>query len=484
MGKSIKKWIGILFFALFAGGIISGGQHAKAQAASVQYRSHVQSQGWQGYVKDGALSGTQGKSRAVEAIKIKLQGVSGGIKYQTHLRNVGWTAWVSNDAQSGTTGQSRAMEAIRINLTGAAAKAYDVYYRAHVGECGWLGWTKNGETAGSIGCSMRMEAIQIKLCLKNQSTLKVSKSYLTRPSLTVKSHVGNVGWQNPVKEGVVSGTVGRGLRMEAMVIYCNDFLGRNGIQYRAHVQNVGWQGWCNSGSVSGTTGKSLQMEAVQIRLAGNIASPFEVYYRVHVGGIGWLGWAKNGASAGTTGGSKRIEAIQIKLVRKGDAFATGGAAYRDLTPRNVSNLAMQTVRVSTNGQTVDTFNGVPARYIPGVRNSDVGTYCCATYVSNYYSRVYGVSVWNMFTGRTPSASSGYFYQTTSPKAGDVGYQLNSSGSGHWFIIKSVNSDGTYSVIEQNWKWKSGNVTYCNINRKVSYKATRGFKVFRWSKRTN
>lgn len=301
--------------------------------------------------------------------------------------------------------------------------------------------------------------------------------------MTVQSHVGNVGWQGAVKEGEVSGTVGRSLRMEAFIIRCGDFLGRNGIQYRAHVQNVGWQGWCNSGGVSGTTGKSLQMEAVQIRLAGNIASPFEVYYRVHVGGIGWMGWAKNGASAGTTGGSRRIEAIQVKLVRKGDTFATSGAAYQDLTPSNASNLAMQTVRVSANGQTVDTFHGVPARYITGVRNSDVGTYCCATYVSNYYAKVYGVSVWNMFTGKTPSASSGYFYQSISPKAGDIGYQLNSSGSGHWFIIKSVNSDGTYSVIEQNWKWMSGNVTYCNVNRKVSYKATRGFKVFRWSNRT-
>ena len=66
----------------------------------------------------------------------------------------------------------------------------------------------------------------------------------------------------------------------------------------------------------------------------------------------------------------------------------------------------------------------------------------------------------MFTGRTPSASSGSFYRTTSPAEGDIGYQTNSRGSGHWFIIKAVNSDGTYTVIEQNWKWKSGGRTYC------------------------
>lgn len=330
MGKFVIRRIEVLFFVLLAGVLLINGKCAKAQAASVEYRAHVQNEGWQGYVKDGATAGTVGKSRAVEAVKIKLQGVAGGISYQSHLKNVGWTSWVGNDAQSGTTGQSRDMEAIRIKLTGMASYVYNVYYRVHVGDYGWLGWTMNGEIAGSVGCSMRMEAIEIKLVKKNQYHA-TSKSYITRPSVTVQSHVGNVGWQPAVGEGVVSGTEGRGLRVEAMIIRCSDFAGNNGIQYRSHVQDVGWQGWCNSGGTSGTTGRSLQIEAVQIRLAGNIASVFEVYYRVHVGDIGWLGWAKNGATAGTTGGSKRVEAIQVKLVRKGDSFATGGEAYKDLS---------------------------------------------------------------------------------------------------------------------------------------------------------
>lgn len=330
MERFMKKWIGVMFIALFAGCIFSGSRCVKAQAASVEYRAHVQSEGWNGYVRDGATAGTVGKSRAIEALKIRLRNASGGISYQSHLKNIGWSAWVANDATSGTTGQSRPVEAIRMNLTGAIANTYDVYYRVHVGEYGWLGWTKNGGIAGSVGCSMRVEAIQIRLCAKGRG-IAISQSYITRPSITVQSHVGGVGWQGAVGEGAVSGTTGQSKRIEAMVIRCSDFTGRNGIQYRSYVQNTGWQGWCNSGGVSGTTGRSLQIEAVQIRLAGNIASAFQVYYRVHVDSIGWLGWAKNGATAGTTGGSKRIEAIQIKLVRKGDSFAAGGAAYRDLS---------------------------------------------------------------------------------------------------------------------------------------------------------
>ena len=144
-----------------------------------------------------------------------------------------------------------------------------------------------------------------------------------------------------------------------------------------------------------------------------------------------------------------------------------------------TNYTRQMICITSNGQTVDTFHGVAAKYITGY--SDVGTYSCARYVSNYYRSVYGITVANMFTGRTPSASSGSFYRTTSPAEGDIGYQTNSRGSGHWFIIKAVNSDGTYTVIEQNWKWKSGGRTYCYKNRRVS-NSTKGFKVFRWSGR--
>jgi len=145
------------------------------------------------------------------------------------------------------------------------------------------------------------------------------------------------------------------------------------------------------------------------------------------------------------------------------------------TPGISTNNVWQTVKITSYGQTVDTLNGVPAQYIPGLGNSNTGTYCCARYVSNYYKRVYGVKVANMFTERTPSASRGYFYRTSNPKVGDVGYQLNSGHSGHWFIIKAVNGDGTFTVIEQNWKF--GN-TYCYKNRRVSF-STKGFKVFRW-----
>ncbi|MBQ7295375.1 MAG: InlB B-repeat-containing protein [Clostridia bacterium] len=146
-----------------------------------------------------------------------------------------------------------------------------------------------------------------------------------------------------------------------------------------------------------------------------------------------------------------------------------------------SAATQSTVKITSSGQVVDTFNGVQAMYIPETGNSDDDTtYSCAAYVKRFYSSVYGVDVWNLLTGKTPLAGSGSFSVTSSPQPGDIGYQTNSGGSGHWFIIKEVNSNGTYSIIEQNWKWASGGATYCYINRNVSYSSTSNFKVFRWS----
>ena len=139
-----------------------------------------------------------------------------------------------------------------------------------------------------------------------------------------------------------------------------------------------------------------------------------------------------------------------------------------------------TIKITTSGQVVDTFNGVEAKYIPGTGNSDTGTYSCAGYVHAYYSAIYGIKVSNLFTGAVPNASEGTFSVTSKPEVGDIGYQLNSSNSGHWFIIKEVNSDNTYTIIEQNRKWISNGNTVTQINRHVSYSDTKGFKVFRWS----
>lgn len=136
--------------------------------ASVKYKTHVQSFGWQDYVKNGVASGTTGKAKRLEGICINLESkeFSGDIEYRTHVQTYGWQNYVKNGAMSGTTGEAKRLEAIQIRLTGEMAAHYDIYYRVHAQHYGWLGWAKNGQAAGTAGYAYRLEAIEIKLVKK------------------------------------------------------------------------------------------------------------------------------------------------------------------------------------------------------------------------------------------------------------------------------------------------------------------------------
>ena len=140
----------------------------QAEKTSVSYRTHVQTYGWQDYVKDGETSGTSGQSKRLEGIQIKLEHpeYTGDIEYRTHVQTYGWQGYVKNGAMSGTSGQSKRLEAIQIRLTGEIAQHYDIYYRVHSQTYGWLDWAKNGEYAGTAGYSKRLEAIEIRLIEK------------------------------------------------------------------------------------------------------------------------------------------------------------------------------------------------------------------------------------------------------------------------------------------------------------------------------
>ena len=292
---------------------------------NVKYTTHVQNEGWQNYVKDGSQAGTSGKGLRLEAIKIKLENktTSGNIEYRTHIQNIGWeSTWKQNDSISGTSGKGLRLEAIQLRLTGDLANKYDIYYRVHAQNFGWLGWAKNGASAGTQGYAYRLEAIQIQLIKKGEiyPTSKIAAFYNANivPVVNYTTHVQNIGWQSYVKDGAMSGTSGKGLRIEAIKVKLTNMPVTGGIEYRTHIQNIGWESaWKQNDGISGTSGKGLRVEAIQLRLTGNMASQYDVYYRVHAQNLGWLGWAKNGESAGTQGYAYRLEGIQIKLVKKG-----------------------------------------------------------------------------------------------------------------------------------------------------------------------
>ena len=163
----------------------------------------------------------------------------------------------------------------------------------------------------------------------------IAKLVDDRASILYKTHVQDIGWQDFVQDGKMSGTSGRSKRLEGIQIKLSSKLKGN-VEYQTHVQDIGWQGWKSNGTMSGTSGQSKRLEAIRIKLSDEIANKYDVYYRVHCQDFGWLGWAKNGEASGSEGFSKRLEGIEIRLVKKGDkapgttnnAFIRKSISYR------------------------------------------------------------------------------------------------------------------------------------------------------------
>ena len=161
----------IIVIALILGGIRSDSatelfaNSEKAKDVNVEYRTHIQSIGWQDYKSDGELAGTEGKSLRLEAINIKLNEDSNlDIEYQAHVQGIGWQDWKKNGETAGTEGEELRLEAIRIKLN--EQDDYSVMYRVHVQNIGWQDWKLDGEVAGTEGQSLRIEAIEIKIIKK------------------------------------------------------------------------------------------------------------------------------------------------------------------------------------------------------------------------------------------------------------------------------------------------------------------------------
>lgn len=151
-----------------------------------------------------------------------------------------------------------------------------------------------------------------------------SASAASTPVASYHTHVQNVGWQDFVSDGTMSGTSGRGLRLEGIEVKLDNQGYDLGITYQTHIQNIGWEadttrGWKSNGQMSGTEGLSYRLEGIQIKLTGSDADKFDIYYQVHAENIGWMGWAKNGESAGTAGFGYRLEGIRVKIVPVGSA---------------------------------------------------------------------------------------------------------------------------------------------------------------------
>lgn len=311
----------VTFFA-FAPGKVN------ADGVSVSYKAYVQNIGWMDLVSNGETAGTEGAGLRLEALAVTIDGDPElGVRYKTHVQNIGWDAdWVYDGNGAGTVDLGYRMEAVQMELTGAHAADYDIYYCLHVQNLGWLQWACDGQTAGTTGCGLRVEAMRVVVVPKGEPAPASDSTVMACPSdylhVAYSSHVQDFGWTGDVMDGVTTGSIGFGRRLEAVrltVLGGEDI----GIRYRTHIQNIGWEAdWRSNGELSGTEGQALRLEAIQIELTGADSANYDVWYRSHVQNYGWLGWAKNGEYAGTSSCGYRMEALEIVILPKG-AMAPG-----------------------------------------------------------------------------------------------------------------------------------------------------------------
>ncbi|MDO4797691.1 MAG: MBG domain-containing protein [Coriobacteriales bacterium] len=138
-------------------------------ACAVTAVAHVQRKGTlEPSTGVGEVVGTTGSSLRLESLRLSLFGqqLPGGLEYRAHVQRIGWQGWVADGALAGTQGKSRRVEAFQMRLTGRMAECYDVYYRVHAQRYGWMAWAKNGESAGTQGRSLRVEAVQVVVVRK------------------------------------------------------------------------------------------------------------------------------------------------------------------------------------------------------------------------------------------------------------------------------------------------------------------------------
>ena len=265
------------------GNIRSGGvsQSNKNNFGDVSYSVHMRGNGWGAWQSDGAMAGSTGQNRRIEAIKID---ADDNPDVSVHIKTDGDKTYtnVTKDTICGTTGKEKRIEAIKIT-----GKKYFYMYRVHQKSIGWSDWANNGEWAGTKGKSLQIEAVEIK-----------------RAMFSVNGHVQEKGWLGDRAAENVIGLTGHALRLEAFKI--NPY-GKQ-IKVKAHLQEDGWidYGEIDKDTIIGTIGEKKRIECLCFEC------DFE--YRVHVQSSGWTDWTEaDGVSTlGTVGQALRIEAIQFR----------------------------------------------------------------------------------------------------------------------------------------------------------------------------
>ena len=266
-------------------------------------QSHVSNEGWNSW-KDSKIATGSSINNVIEGVKLKFNDSVGiGIEYNVYVESEGWQGWKRDGELAGTTGENKKIRAIKVRVNNSPGE-YKLQYRTNIKNGGWQPWVSEGEISGKLEFGEGITAIQVRY----------EKQY-SKPNVKYQAHVSDIGWQNRVSNGVTAGTTGQNKAVESIKINMENLPSDIKLTYKAHVRDEGWQVLKENGQEMGTTGKARAIEAIIINITREIPG-YNFVYRAHVQDIGWQEWKRSGEVAGTTGQAKSVEAIEIKFVPK------------------------------------------------------------------------------------------------------------------------------------------------------------------------
>lgn len=185
-------------------------------------------------------------------------------------------------------------------------------------------FTSSGRLNGYSGnldlneCNFSAEQWRSYASGKSDSPAQPDSSPVNDAGLWYRAHVQNLGWLDPVHDGMIAGTEGESLRLESLQINPPEGVELN---VKLHIAFKGWvtyEGIKHGDSlenqlVIGTVGESLQAEAIEFDVVKNDTGK-ELRYQVHIADYGTMNPIDAPYTAGTVGISKAIESIRIELV--------------------------------------------------------------------------------------------------------------------------------------------------------------------------
>ena len=209
----------------------------------------------------------------------------------------------------GKKGKKR-IEAVTLSFKNTTGYEGSLRYMVYVQKKGWTSWTESGKRAGTVGKGLRVEAVRIEL------TGELAKHYSVIYSTYMQTYKAKQGWVN---DGAVAGSPGDGKRVQEIQIKIvpRDSLGETPtIAYRMYRDHYKWSSsWYRNGAVSGVTSGSYQKHEGLMMTVTNTKYTGNVEYRARGDGYSWSAWCKNNSPVGKfkKKNGKRMEEVQVRL---------------------------------------------------------------------------------------------------------------------------------------------------------------------------